>query len=248
MTFLYSFFPDSTAFIFSVDIHPLSDMICTPHPWPSWHFLLQAVPTKATEKFKSDFFFFFLIHSYTYVVPISPVPKYSGGLSLRKKCLESWKVLLRSCTVHVLPCGRFGLHRPTCELCLCGSSRRQHKTAGSQSLCVSLPDGPLCHNDSSYVFFCSLVYKNMGGLLQQKAYSQQSALSSLLTASRGGPTSDGMVCNDPLFALELLLERLGCDVGSPLFEAVSNRGLPRRQKSVVWFLRCPILRGTSRRC
>lgn len=31
----------------------------------------------------------------------------------------------------------------------------------------------------SYLLLCSLVYKNMGGLLQQKAYSQQSALSSL---------------------------------------------------------------------
>lgn len=32
-----------------------------------------------------------MIHSYTYVVPISPVPKYSGGLSLRKNCLERFK-------------------------------------------------------------------------------------------------------------------------------------------------------------
>lgn len=31
----------------------------------------------------------------------------------------------------------------------------------------------------SYLLLCSLVYKNMGGLLQQKAYSQQSVLSSL---------------------------------------------------------------------
>lgn len=92
MTFLYSFFSDSTAFILSVDIHHLFDMICTPYPWPTRRCLLQAVPTVATEKCKSDFFFFFfLIHSYTYVVPISPVPKYSGGLSLRKKCLERFK-------------------------------------------------------------------------------------------------------------------------------------------------------------
>lgn len=234
MTFLYSFFPDATAFLLSADIHHLSDMICTPYVWPSWHVLLQAVPTEATEKFKSDFFFSFSFDTQLYVCSISPVPKYSGGLSLRKKSV--WKVEKYSfdrVAVHVLPCARFGLHQSTCEKCLCGSGWRRHKTAGSQSLRVSLPDGPLGHNDSLYVFFCSLVYKNMGGLLQQKAYSQQSSLSSRLTASRGGPTSNRTVCNDPLFALELMLKRLGCDVGNPLFDAVSNRGLPRRQKSFV---------------
>lgn len=137
------------------------------------------------------------------------------GLVREKSVWKVEKYSFDHVTVRVLPCERFGLHRPTCELCLCGSSRRRHKTAGSQSVCVSSPDGPLCHNDSLYVFFCSLVYKNMGGLLQQKAYSQQSALSSLLTASRRGPTSNRMVCDDPLFALELLLKRLGCDVGNP---------------------------------
>lgn len=86
MTFLYSFFPDATAFLLSADIHHLSDMICTPYVWPSWHVLLRAVPTEATEKFKSDFFFFsFSFDTQLYVCSISPVPKYSGGLSLRKK-------------------------------------------------------------------------------------------------------------------------------------------------------------------
>lgn len=93
MTFLYPFFSHSTAFILSVDIHHLFDMVCTRPSWPTWQFFLQTVPTVAIEKCKSDFFFFFLflIHSYTYVVPISPVPKYSGGLSLRKNVLEGFK-------------------------------------------------------------------------------------------------------------------------------------------------------------
>lgn len=88
---------------------------------------------------------FFFIHSYTYVVPISPVPKYSDGLSLRKKCLESFK----STTVHVPPDGRFGLRRSTCASCLCGGSRWSvaTQTASSQRLCVSLPHGPLRHYD-----------------------------------------------------------------------------------------------------
>lgn len=59
------------------------------------------IPTVATEKCKSEFFFS-LIHSYTYVVPISPVPKYSGGLSLRKQNKKKTsgkflKVLLFDC-------------------------------------------------------------------------------------------------------------------------------------------------------
>lgn len=109
---------------------------------------MHTVPTVATEKCKSDIF---LIHSYTYVVPISPVPKYSGGLSLRKKCLESFK------STPSIVFGTYATGRKVrfasvrCVPCLCGEGGSRWsvatQAASVQSLCVSLPDGPLCHND-----------------------------------------------------------------------------------------------------
>lgn len=93
MTFLYSFFSDLTAF----------NTLCRYLSF-LWYDLLSAsminttilpvsCPNCSYWKMQIGFFsfFLFLIHSYTYVVPICPVPKYSGELSLRKKCLQSFK-------------------------------------------------------------------------------------------------------------------------------------------------------------
>lgn len=67
----------------------------------------------------------------------------------------------------------------------------------------------------------------MGGSLQQKAYSQQRALSFFCFffggLARRSEKQQGVVCNDPVYALELLHYGLGeRDVGNPLFNAVSG--------------------------
>ena len=152
MTFLHSF-SDSTAFILSVDIHHFSDMIFRASSATNTTILPASCPNRSYWKMQLRFFVFFffpfffssLIHSYTYVVPISPVPKYSGGLSLRKK--NSLGVFLK-----VLLCFARAAGCRACPLVHRVSVRGgggSHWSAGtqaasSQSLCVSLPDGPLC--------------------------------------------------------------------------------------------------------
>ena len=149
MTFLHSFFSDSTAFILSVDIHHLFDMICAP-PIRDQRDNPASCPNHSYWKMQ----IFFLIHSYTYVVPISPVPKYSGGHSSEKKKKKKvvWKVL------KVLLLIVYGTFCPPicdvqfasvhlCTVSLWGGQPAATQRASSQSLRVSLPDRPLRLHD-----------------------------------------------------------------------------------------------------
>ena len=178
MTFLHSFFSDSTAFILSVDIHHLFDMICAP-PIRDQRDNPASCPNHSYWKMQ----IFFLIHSYTYVVPISPVPKYSGGHSSEKKkkksCLESFKSTPFDCVRYFLSphmrrsvCIGPLVHRVSVRGAAGGDTEGKFTKSPRVFARSSAP------SSWSYLLFCSLVYKNMGGSLQQKAYSQQSALSS----------------------------------------------------------------------
>lgn len=71
-----------------------------------------------------------------------------------------------------------GLHRSTCVLCLCGDSCRLATTQEKISVVCVFAQMVISVAEITFVF-CSLVYKNMGDSLQQKAYSQQRALSCL---------------------------------------------------------------------
>lgn len=72
----------------------------------------------------------------------------------------------------------------------------------------------------------------MGGLLQQKAYSQQSALSfSLLRPREVDREATGWsVMIPPLLWSAGSQSEDTMNKGNPLFAAVSNRGLPVRHK------------------
>lgn len=126
--------------------------------------------------FRFFFLFFFLfvfvcffppsIHSYTYVVPISALPKYRGGLRLRgkngkkgkkKRLWKVLKVLLGWRGATRAPPGAWLSSRGSRRRVAVGNvSGRVHKVGA---------DGPLRGSDR-FLLLCSLVYKNMGGVLQ----------------------------------------------------------------------------------
>lgn len=131
-------------------------------------------------------FLLLLIHSYTHVVPISRFPKYSGGLSLRKKkCLESFKStpLIVSSTC---------LHLPICAPCLSrgwslisGNS----KSKFTKSLCI-------CATWSTFIVcICCFV---LWSIKIWEVYSSRRPIDSgersvcLLAAAWSGPRSNGV--------------------------------------------------------